>query len=257
MINRLKHTVKRWRRERRHRMLVTVSARAWRQVKSLKHLVICPLAHRQLKRFSAEDLSLDELVSAAFDRFGGIIAPIQLRTEARAFFALVRELRPRRVLEIGTANGGTLFLLCRSAAADAHVYSIDLPGGWFGGGYPAWKTFLYSKFAMPNQRIELIRADSHRQDTFEYVKQRLAGDPLDCLFLDGDHTYQGIRDDFLRYHELVRAGGIIALHDIVPNRFDPDCQVSRLWAEIKNRFRAHEIVENWAQAGKGIGVLRP
>jgi len=38
----------------------------------------------------------------------------------------------------------------------------------------------------------------------------------DFLFIDGDHTYEGVEGDFEMYSPLVRRGGIIAFHDIVP-----------------------------------------
>ena len=40
------------------------------------------------------------------------------------------------------------------------------------------------------------------------------GEPLDLLFIDGDHSYDGVRADFELYGRLVRPGGLIALHDV-------------------------------------------
>jgi predicted O-methyltransferase YrrM len=37
---------------------------------------------------------------------------------------------------------------------------------------------------------------------------------LDFLFIDGDHTYKGVKEDFEMYSPLVRKGGVIAFHDI-------------------------------------------
>jgi predicted O-methyltransferase YrrM len=39
---------------------------------------------------------------------------------------------------------------------------------------------------------------------------------LDFLFIDGDHTYEGVKQDFEMYTPLVRKGGLVAMHDIVP-----------------------------------------
>ena len=36
---------------------------------------------------------------------------------------------------------------------------------------------------------------------------------VDLLFIDGDHTYQGVLCDWLLYHSLVRTGGLVAFHD--------------------------------------------
>ncbi|MEM1990703.1 MAG: hypothetical protein QW782_08765 [Candidatus Bathyarchaeia archaeon] len=89
------------------------------------------------------------------------ISPIQINEEIAQLLNLLAELKPKTLLEIGTANGGTLFLFCQVAEPDATIISIDLPGGPFGGGYPEWRIPLYKSFAKERQRIHLIRGNSH------------------------------------------------------------------------------------------------
>ena len=72
------------------------------------------------------------------------ITPIQNKDEISALLGIVKRVRPKSLLEIGTASGGTLFLLTRVAAPDAQLFSVDLPDGPFGGGYPAWKLPLFA-----------------------------------------------------------------------------------------------------------------
>jgi cephalosporin hydroxylase len=119
---------------------------------------------------------------------------------------VVAELRPRVVLEIGTAGGGTLFLFTRVADSEAKIISVDLPSGPFGGGYPRWKIPLYKSFSKGGQRIYLLRRDSHDPRTVEEVKRILGGGRVDFLFIDGDHTYEGVKRDFEMYSPLVRGG---------------------------------------------------
>src|SRR4029077_4160932 len=80
-------------------------------------------------------------------RPGGIrLAPNQIRSELRDFLQLVQELQPGAVIEIGTALGGTLFLLTRVAAPDAILVSVDLSSSsdlGFGGGKVAQRAPLY------------------------------------------------------------------------------------------------------------------
>jgi hypothetical protein len=52
---------------------------------------------------------------------------VQIVDELTEFAKIVRALRPRTVVEIGTAQGGVFWLLCRLAAADATLVSLDLP----------------------------------------------------------------------------------------------------------------------------------
>jgi predicted O-methyltransferase YrrM len=97
----------------------------------------------------------------------------------------------------------------------------------------------------------------------EKIRARLGASKLDFLFIDGDHAYEGVKRDWEMYSCLVRSGGIVAFHDIVPDhgsrlgiRTTHDAGgVHQLWNEIKYRFPYKEFVENRAQNGYGIGVL--
>jgi len=110
------------------------------------------------------------------------ITPIQIEEEIAQLLNLLAALRPKALLEVGTASGGTLFLFCQVAEPDATVISVDLPGGPFGGGYPAWRIPLYRSFAKERQRIHLIRADSHDPKTLEIVKRILGDGKLDFFY---------------------------------------------------------------------------
>ena len=158
-------------------------------------------------------------------------------------------------MEIGTANGGTLFLFARVSSPDAVIISIDLPHGRFGGGYPEWKIPLYKSFAARKQKIYLIREDSHELSTLDMANKILKGHKLDFLFIDGDHRYEGVKTDFEMYSRLVDMGGIIAFHDIVPGPSENVGGVPKFWNEIKHSFNHAELVKDWKQGGGGIGII--
>ena len=243
------------RRQGRMPRSVQAVAYLYRHFKALPALLCLPKLLLELRRTRGER-SAGRLVSLAFDGFGGMIRPFQIREELLALVETLERERPERILEIGTANGGTLFALCRSAVDQAQIVSVDLPGARYGGGYPAWKRMLYGRFALPHQRLQLLRADSHLRATYSRVASLLGGKKLDLLFIDGDHTYDGAKQDFEWYKALVRPGGLIAFHDIVPNPSEPEMGVDRLWQEVKSFHQVEEIVRSWDQAGFGIGVLR-
>lgn len=145
------------------------------------------------------------------------IRPFQIRNEIRTLLKILETCKPQTLLEIGTANGGTLFLFSKIAANNALVMSIDLPSGQFGGEfYPEWKIDLYKSFANHDQKITTIRADSHDVNTLEMVETLLEKRNLDFLFIDGDHTYQGVKTDFELYSSLLKEDGVIGFHDINP-----------------------------------------
>jgi predicted O-methyltransferase YrrM len=179
------------------------------------------------------------------------IKPAQVKHEIAKLLEIVKELEPKTILEIGTFDGGTLFLFSRIADPEATVISVDLPGG----GYPEWKKPLLEGFAKNGQKIKLLRANSHSKETIDLVKAALGNRLIDFLFIDGDHTYEGVKMDFKMYSPLVRAGGIIAFHDIVKHPPETGCRVNTLWNEIKNNYEYFEIIEDIKQNWAGIGVI--
>jgi cephalosporin hydroxylase len=213
-----------------------------------------------VKKFYSQSRNINDIYNAldfafSFQVFGVSIKPLQVKYEIAKLLEIVAELKPKVVLEIGTARGGTLFLFTRVADPEAKIISIDLPGGSFGGGYPKWKIPIYESFSKEKQKIYLIRKDSHDHQTLKEVERILGGEKVDFLFIDGDHTYEGVKRDFEMYSPLMRKGGIIAFHDICPHPSETECEVNRFWNEIKHGYKYMEIVEDWSQKWAGIGVL--
>jgi predicted O-methyltransferase YrrM len=200
--------------------------------------------------------SVKDVTEIVMTRFGKVIMPYQDPKELTCFIERVAAEKPKVVLEIGTARGGTLFLLSRVADPSAIIISLDLPGGKFGGGYPAWKSTLFRKIVGPKQTLHLIRGNSHEHSSFEAVSRALAGRAVDVLFIDADHSYEGVKTDLLQYQSLVRPGGIVGFHDIIENKFDREIDVARFWNEIKKNNDVEEIVTDYHQGRYGIGLIR-
>jgi len=180
---------------------------------------------------------------------------IQVPEEMAALAGILAERKPLRALEVGTAQGGTLLLLTRLASPQATIVSVDLPGGKFGGGYSTKRQWFYQRFERRRQRLHLLRGDSHSDEMMARVKAAFGGQPLDYLFIDGDHRYEGVKCDFEMYGPMVRKGGIIAFHDIVDGEPDAVGGVPRFWNEIRHGHRHREFVRDPRQGGYGIGVL--
>jgi len=200
---------------------------------------------------------VDRLVDFAFTKCGEAIKPGQTWEEISKLLIVLDKMRPESVLEIGTGRtGGTLFLFSRVASENATIISVALPGGEFGGCYPKWKIPLFKSFALVNQQIHLIRADSHDTATLEKIKTIFNEKKIDFLFIDGDHTYEGVKKDFQMYSPLVKENGIIAFHDIVIHPPHMACEVNSFWNEIKLQYKHIEMVNDWNQKSGGIGVIK-
>lgn len=181
------------------------------------------------------------------------IEPRQNPAEIEALYQTVRDLAPMRVLEIGTARGGTLYLWSQAATSDAIIVSVDLPGGQFGGAYPACRIPFYQAFKRTGQKLYLLRKDSHESNTVEEVTELFNKNLIDFAFIDGDHTYEGVKADFLNYGPMVRPGGIIAFHDILPRPDLPSIQINRFWKEVREKYNTGEIIGP-DESGRKIGI---
>lgn len=211
-----------------------------------------------------EPVDLDHLLN----RVASEIMAIQNRYELRAFLEIVRRARPKTVIEIGTARGGTLYALSQLADPSAVILSIDLPGAPNGGGQSALERELFKSFGPIGQRLTCLPLDSHEPATFEAARAALDGRAVDLLFIDGDHSYEGVRADFERYRTLVAPDGLIALHDInvFPEQFGAANAVGPFWRELTAQY-ATEAIEDpdgvcaptrppGKRAAWGIGLVR-
>lgn len=198
--------------------------------------------------------STEELANEAIRR-----GAMQKRSELTGLLDVLSDQKPTNLLEVGAGRGGMLFALAHVAMADARLVSVDLPGGDFGGGYTNRGQKRIESYALPTQELKLLQADSHEADTHARVVEWMEDEPLDFLMIDGDHSREGVRQDWEMYSPLVGPGGVIAFHDVAPHEADPMCQVSGFWQGIKSDHDTLEIIEPPTDDGAGqwggIGVV--
>jgi predicted O-methyltransferase YrrM len=144
---------------------------------------------------------------------------------------------------------------------DGLLVSIDLPAAENCGGQTDVERGLFSTFGYRGQRFEFIPSNSQFWTTRETLKTILGGRPIDLLFIDGDHSYGGVRSDFEMYGCLLAKTGFVAIHDINirPELDGAGCDVGVFWDEVRSRFETEEIVDTTASPPErawGIGLVR-
>lgn len=138
-------------------------------------------------------------------------------------------------LEIGVHNGGSMSLIVSNGNHDKKCFGIDL----FQDMYDEKKHLNKSKFTRyqyfkrdnlniakslkniqdsntTNAIVNLIQGNSYFDDTEQKFKDQLTDSGLkgiDLLFIDGDHTVDGVRNDYERYSKYVKTGGWIVFDD--------------------------------------------
>lgn len=202
-------------------------------------------------------LSPKELALLAVNGFGAM----QKYDEFEALIERVRDnLFPHdgplvSMLEIGSGKGGSTWAWSKFDWLKFVV--VDLPNGPWGGG-PTQETMDYIFKNTYSTSMEFILGGSGTEETFNRVKKAIKSDVLDkslyfdFLFIDGDHSYEGVKRDYEMYSRLVRKGGLIAFHDICEHPVESGCEVKKFWDELvgeKEEFISEP--KTWG----GIGVI--
>lgn len=185
-----------------------------------------------------------------------ILKASQKEKELNMLIDFLMGRRLNSIFEIGCHKGGTLYLWCRLGSGSAKIVTIDLVFKRKNGTRDSEEVIRQiSKYRTRRQKLHFMVKDSHSDETRRDLEIFLNGDKLDFLFIDGDHSYEGVKSDFEMYFGLVNDGGIIAFHDIVSGNYASVGEVPRFWNEIKSKFEHREFVADWRQGGFGIGVI--
>lgn len=213
-------------------------------------LLVFTLSRERLYRYMNQERTLEGISHTAFDYSGywmyRSICPQQIPCEVQQLAKEVKKISPSAILEIGTSSGGTLYIWSRYLKSCKKIISVDLPEGYFYNKMKFFELFDSGK------KFYFLRSNSHDKETHGKVSKILNNSKIDFLFIDGDHSYNGVMQDFEMYKKFVAGGGIIAFHDIA---YHPNYGVNMFWNEIKHNYVSKEIIASKNQVGYGIGIL--
>jgi precorrin-6B methylase 2 len=130
---------------------------------------------------------------------------LQDELEIHICFDAVKTLEPFSILEIGSANGGTLAFWLRTGAA--HVVSIDADHSRL-----EWSEL--NAATKPGQQLHLVTGRSEDPSTIERLDRVMNANGIgrfDVAFIDGGHDYRSVKLDFMTC--LARTAKVIILND--------------------------------------------
>jgi hypothetical protein len=172
---------------------------------------------------------------------------VQDENEFAQYLDLVKRLNVRRYLEIGCRHGDTFFAVMQTIGSGGYGMAIDLPR--------TNRSRDSARAAVMELRENGIEADVKFGNSHFGVMREFATNkgPFDLALIDGDHRYEGVKQDWDDYRHLAP---VIALHDIAA----PDGHTSegnligvpKFWGELRPLYRHEEYVTQGSDMGFGI-----
>jgi len=154
---------------------------------------------------------------------------------------------PKIIMEIGTARGGTLARWFELPSSEI-IFSIDYPTGPHGGHGFEERVYVISdaleQANLHNKQFFAINGNSQDNYLIGRVRELLNGRKVDFLFIDGDHSYEGSKNDFNVYKEFLHENSIVAFHDVIASEYHAEwnCFVSTLWTDLSQKYESKEFI---------------
>lgn len=136
-------------------------------------------------------------------------AETQTTADERA--ALARYAQGRTpIVEIGVWHGVTTAVLRQAMRADGILWAVDpFPTGRL--GFSPQKPIAQSEVArVTNGTVRWIRSTGQAAAAQYQREQR---ERVSLIFVDGDHSYDGLAGDWFAWKPLLAPGGLVCLHD--------------------------------------------
>lgn len=135
-------------------------------------------------------------------------------------------------VEIGCYAGGSACLMLQRP--NTNVVSIDL-------GIPINPEIVYKNIKNLNVHLNsynYLQGNSQSESMVDRLKSIVP--KINILFIDGDHSYEGVMNDFNLYQKMVESGGYIIFDDYYDEISSPE--VKKSVDTIVNNIEGYEII---------------
>jgi len=164
-------------------------------------------------------------------------------------YDLVRNIKPKIVVELGTHYGTSFFSFCQAVKdekMDCELNAID-----------TWKGDKHADFYGEEvfEKVNEIRDDCYGdlrinliRKTFDEAVGDFKEESIDILHIDGLHTYEAVKHDFENWLGKMKNSGVVLFHDTAETK--DDFGVHILWDELKKKYETMDFFHS-----HGLGVM--
>lgn len=193
--------------------------------------------------FSLNQELITKLIHETLPSYQGICPQTYNLGFGFIFYALTRNIRPQKVVVIGSKAGfspitfalaikdneGSIIDLvdCYNTKLKhpnilGHLWFVDPSfsaergdqNHWYGIGRwddsksveELWKTYNVNNIIT-----------HYKMTSQEFLKSEFCPNNIDILYIDGDHSYEGIKHDFIEFYDKLANNAIVLAHDVDPD----------------------------------------
>jgi predicted O-methyltransferase YrrM len=138
-----------------------------------------------------------------------------------AWNKIIKDLRPRRILEIGSYEGRATTYLIRTCTSFGPLHitcvdtwdgSVDLPSARMAGVERRFDRNVSEAVRLAEASVDFMK---RKQDSTQAMSGFVAEgrEPFDLIYVDGSHTAPDVLTDAVLAFRLLRVGGVMVFDD--------------------------------------------
>ncbi len=148
--------------------------------------------------------------------------------------------------EIGSYCGASASLILQhDYPTEIHcIDPLNLKKNHYNGYFDQFTTLKNNleKFNKNNYEYHIHKNFSTDKNLINKFGQDTIG--IDMLFIDGDHSYRGVKNDFYNFEKYVNKGGFIIFDDYLDKKYSPQVRlaVDDIVKEIREKQLPYELI---------------
>lgn len=172
-------------------------------------------------------------------------------------YSLIINHKPKQILCVGSEKGFVPAMCALACKANLYGqvdfvdagFNLNQPNNWGGTGF--WKN------NDPNQHFSFLGLDKYINTfvmTTKNFTHKFKQEKYDYIYLDGDHSYLGVKKDFEFFWPRLKKNGFMLFHDIgaIGSHQGKKFGVKKFWDDLKTN---HQISFYYA-GGATLGILQ-
>jgi len=161
---------------------------------------------------------------------------------------IVACLKPRIVVELGTHNGFSFFAFCEAAkqlGLPTQCFALDT---WQGDDQTGFYSEQVFESVSDVSAREYPSTSTLLRGYFDDSLTQFDDGSIDLLHIDGRHTYEDVKHDFMSWLPKMSDRGVVLFHDLAEH--ENEFGVWKLWDELSTSRLSFSF-----EHGHGLGVL--